>query len=102
MFLRLERDTSDEWLRNPFFNHECPFAVKYRWVQKGVEVVVYYMQRLNTLPAAVGSKHSHYACSTAERSIHSIFCFAGDDYTADGKTSHLLSSARMKNYRRVV
>ena len=40
----------------------------------------------------MGGKHFHYACSTAEGSIHSIFCFAG----------HLLSSARMKNYRRVV
>ena len=34
----------------------------------------------------MGGKHFHYACSTAEGSIHSIFCFAGHDCTADGKT----------------
>ena len=50
----------------------------------------------------MGGKHFHYACLTAEGSIHSIFCFIGHDCTADGKPSYLLSSARMKNYRRVV
>ena len=44
----------------------------------------------------MGGKHFHYACLTAEGSIHSIFCFVGHDCTADGKPCYLLSSARIK------